>query len=230
VNNHTFRFAQKAESEGIPTIDDTLSILRCCNKVYLQELLKTKNIRMPNGYFLYRRQKNIPDPENLPLVLKVPDGSFSRGVFKVTTTEEFHIQLEELFKKSELVLVQEFLPSSYDWRIVILGGKPLFACKYHMAPGHWQIYNHSAKNDDKYGLADCVPVDEVPQKIMTTALKACKLIGEGLYGVDLKESNGKVYVIEINDNPNIDSGVEDQILGDSLYDALFDHFRTLIDA
>ena len=232
VNNHTFRFAQKAESEGIPTIDDTLSILRCCNKVYLQELLRTKGIRVPGGYFLYRRQKSIPDPspESLPLVLKVPDGSFSRGVFKVKTVEEFRSRLDELFKKSELVLVQEFLPSTYDWRIVVLGGKPLFACKYHMAPGHWQIYNHSAKNDDKYGLADCVPVDEVPQKVMKAALKAADLIGEGLYGVDLKESGGKVYVIEINDNPNIDAGVEDQILGDRHYAAIFDHFRQLIDA
>ena len=232
VNNHTFRFAQKAESEGIAVIDDTMSILRCCNKVFLQELLKTHKVRTPKGYFLYRKQKNIPDPapQDLPLVLKVPDGSFSRGVFKVKTVEEFHARLEELFKKSELVLVQEFLPSPYDWRIVTLGGKPLFACKYHMAPGHWQIYNHGAKSTRRYGNVECIPNEDVPLNVMKCALKAADLIGEGLYGVDLKEVDGKVYIIEVNDNPSIDSGVEDQILGDKLYKTLFDHFRLQIDA
>lgn len=51
-----------------------------------------------------------------------------------------------------------------------------------------------------------MPVEEVPKKVITTALKAANLIGDGLYGVDLKQNDKGVYVIEINDNPNIDSG------------------------
>jgi len=53
--------------------------------------------------------------------------------------------------------------------------------------------------------------------VIKTALKAAALIGDGLYGVDLKMVNGEVYVIEINDNPNIDADVEDNILKDELY-------------
>lgn len=230
VNNHTYRFAKKAESEGIPSIDDTVSILRCCNKVYLQELLHNKKIKTPPGYFIYRRQSEIktPAPHEFPLVLKVPDGSFSRGVFRVFNGEEFHLRLQDLFKKTELVLVQEFIKSEYDWRIVILGGKPLVACKYFMAQGHWQIYNHGAKRH-KYGSFECVAIDKVPKKVMSVALKASALIGEGLYGVDLKETKEGVYVIEINDNPNIDAGVEDKFLGDALYVGILEHFRYLID-
>ena len=41
-----------------------------------------------------------------------------------------------------------------------------------------------------------------------------------LYGVDVKEIDGKAVIIEINDNPNIDSGVEDAVLGDALYDII----------
>ncbi len=40
---------------------------------------------------------------------------------------------------------------------------------------------------------------------------------KGLYGVDIKEVNGKFYIIEVNDNPSIDAGVEDAHLGDQLY-------------
>ena len=50
------------------------------------------------------------------------------------------------------------------------------------------------------------------------------LIGNGLYGVDVKQNDEGVYVIEINDNPNIDAGVEDGILGAELYQAIIDEF------
>ena len=44
-----------------------------------------------------------------------------------------------------------------------------------------------------------------------------ELIGRGLYGVDIKEVEDRCYMIEVNDNPNIDAGNEDQVLGDALY-------------
>jgi glutathione synthase/RimK-type ligase-like ATP-grasp enzyme len=53
--------------------------------------------------------------------------------------------------------------------------------------------------------------------VISTALKAANLIGDGLYGVDLKQIGSKVYVIEVNDNPNIDAGVEDAVLKEDLY-------------
>ena len=39
--------------------------------------------------------------------------------------------------------------------------------------------------------------------------KAARCIGDGLYGVDLKETKDGVFVIEVNDNPNLDHGWED---------------------
>ena len=35
--------------------------------------------------------------------------------------------------------------------------------------------------------------------------------------MDLKEIDGKIVVIEVNDNPVIDAGVEDVVLKDELY-------------
>lgn len=231
VANPTYRFAQKAEREGIPCVDDTTSILRCCNKIYLHELLRSKRIRTPRTHFVGRHQKDFDITEHFdfPVVLKVPDGSFSQGVFKVNSVDEFNRKKEEIFKDSELLLIQEFFPSDYDWRITLIGGKPLFACKYYMAKAHWQIYNHQAKGS-KEGDAECVPLDKVPEAVLHAAIRAAGLIGKGLYGVDIKEVDKKAYVIEINDNPNIDAGVEDKILGDKLYEAIFDHFQRLIDA
>jgi len=60
--------------------------------------------------------------------------------------------------------------------------------------------------------------------VLNTALKAANLIGDGLYGVDLKFVGKKVYVIEVNDNPNIDAGMEDLILKDELYQTVIKSF------
>jgi len=62
--------------------------------------------------------------------------------------------------------------------------------------------------------------EDTPPMIVETALRAANLIGQGLYGVDLKEINGNVFVIEINECPNIDFGIEDSILKDELYKAV----------
>jgi glutathione synthase/RimK-type ligase-like ATP-grasp enzyme len=49
-------------------------------------------------------------------------------------------------------------------------------------------------------------------------------MGKGLYGIDVKEVNGKALVIEINDNPNIDFGVEDRYYGDKVYTDILNAF------
>jgi glutathione synthase/RimK-type ligase-like ATP-grasp enzyme len=55
-------------------------------------------------------------------------------------------------------------------------------------------------------------------------LHAASLIGDGLYGVDLKQTPKGPVVIEVNDNPSIDSGVEDQVLKDQLYREIMGEF------
>src|SRR5690606_35401675 len=44
VNHHTYKFAQKADFQNMPVIVDPDSILRCANKVYLNEMLRENNI------------------------------------------------------------------------------------------------------------------------------------------------------------------------------------------
>lgn len=231
IDHHTYRFAYKAEVEGMPVIDDTASIVRCSNKVFLHELLTSRSVSVPKTRILdAKTAKAIEKDLVFPLILKVPDGSFSRGVVKAATLEDYRRAAQDLFKRSALLLMQEFLPSAYDWRIGVLGGEPLFACRYFMARGHWQIYKHGADGKTKSGAHETVAIDDVPKKVLEQAIKATKGIGKGLYGVDLKETENGVYVIEVNDNPNIDKGVEDTKEGEVLYQKVIAHFEKLVNA
>lgn len=222
VNNHTYQFSRAAYAEGLVVLDDPWSILRCSNKIFQNELLKQNKIKTPAtvvlSKFSYKKFQNI----NLkfPLVLKQPDSAFSLGVEKVKDADELDMALQRLFEISDLIIAQEFMPSEYDWRIGVLDQAPLFACKYYMANDHWQVYNWKSETKFKEGNSDTLPVEEVPEVVVKTAVKAASLIGDGLYGIDLKMVNGEVYVIEINDNPNIDADIEDLVLKDKLYDKI----------
>ena len=110
----------------------------------------------------------------------------------------------------------KILGGKYDWRIGVLNNKAIFSCQYFMTKGHRQIYNHSSGEAESGGFAT-LPIHQVPAQVLKTALKATKLIGDGLYGVDLKQSGDRVVVIEVNDNPNIDSEVEDLYSKEGLY-------------
>ena len=160
----------------------------------------------------------------LPCVLKLPDGSFSRGVHKVSTAAELEEKALEMMQSSSLILAQEFMYTEFDWRIGILNRQPLFACKYYMSRGHWQIYQHKEGGNFNAGGWETLDVMSVPRCVRETALKAANLIGDGLYGVDLKQRGNKAYVIEINDNPNIDRGIEDYFLGDLIYERVMLEF------
>ena len=218
VNHHTFRFARKAAAEGLVVIDDPESILRCTNKVYLAEILYQNDIPGPKTMIVHRDNMDKVGAElGFPVILKEPDGSFSSGVTKVANQEELDQVIRKLLDKSDLVVAQEFMPTDYDWRIGILDQRPLFACKYFMARKHWQIIKRDGQGRRSFGEEETVPVELVPRHVMKAALKAANLMGDGLYGVDLKQVGNKCYIIEVNDNPNIDSGVEDSLLKDDLY-------------
>lgn len=227
VNHHTYRFSRQAEKDGLVVIDDPTSILRCANKVYLLELLKYHKLPAPRSIVLHR--DNIGDVAKLigfPCILKLPDSSFSQGVVKASDESELINIAERMLESSALLVVQEFVPTEFDWRVGILDGKPLYACKYYMAAEHWQIYNNQASGTKDFtGRWETLRVEDAPKAIVQTALRAANLLGRSLYGVDLKEIRGKPSIIEVNDNPNLDSEVEDQVLGDALYDRVMDVFN-----
>lgn len=233
VNNHTYQFARYAYAEGLIVIDDPWSILKCSNKFYLQERMKKAKIKMPKSCVLGIENQDLNEVAKalrFPMVLKQPDSAFSLGVHRVENLDELSEKSRELLLHSEFIIAQEFMPSSYDWRIGILDNRAIFACRYYMAEGHWQIYDWNSETEDHSGLSDTVSISEVPEIVLSTALRAASFIGDGLYGVDLKLFNNECFLIEINDNPNIDHDVEDLVSGDALYETVIQTIRNRIRA
>jgi len=233
VDHHTYKFAKKAESEDMVVIDDPTSILRCTNKIYLADLLATNKVPTPKTIILNQPNEKalqkLVEEMGFPIILKIPDGSFSRGIVKVESMDELQKSAKTLLQDSSLLLAQEFMYTEYDWRIGVFNNKPLYACRYYMVENHWQIYQHGG-TATKSGKYDTLPTFETPKKILDLAVKATRLIGNGLYGVDIKQSGDRVVIIEVNDNPSIESGVEDKYLGEQLYMEIMSEFLRRMEA
>lgn len=233
VNHHTYRFSRKAAHEGMVVMDDPDSILRCTNKIYLSDLITHRKLPAPKSRVITQVNpamvKDLEQDLGYPMVLKIPDGSFSRGVVKVADADELRQVATTLLKQSAIILAQAYVPTDYDWRIGVLNGRAIYACRYFMAKGHWQIYNHAAKPKQQSGGFETLATHEVPRAVLKASLDAASAFGDGLYGVDLKQKGDQVYLIEVNDNPSIDGGVEDGWAGDGLYDAIMGEFRQRLD-
>ncbi len=224
VTDPAFQFALRAEALGMPVVDDSQSIIRCSNKVFLEELLRREGIPTPRTLVVTARTP----PEQIlelgfPAVIKLPDGSFSAAVHKVSSPEEYRERAAEMFRRSPLIIAQEYLPTGFDWRVTVLDGQLLFAARYFMAKGHWQIRTEE-KGTERYGRVEAVAREQAPRDVVELALRAAAPIGRGLYGVDIKETPAGPVVIEINDNPNLDVGYEDAEDGSAIYEDLVRFF------
>jgi glutathione synthase/RimK-type ligase-like ATP-grasp enzyme len=218
VNHHTYRFARRAHAEGLAVIDDPESIIRCTNKVYLAEMFDRYHLPTPKTMIVHRdNASQIPDTLNLPCVLKQPDSSFSKGVVKCNTLHELREEVERRLESSDLLIAQEFMPTDFDWRVGVLEGRALYVCRYFMARRHWQIMKRSSRGHLTSGPVETLHSSRAPRELVRLAVTAASAVGDGFYGVDLKQRGSDFYLIEVNDNPSVEAGYEDKVLGDKLY-------------
>ena len=226
IDNHTYRFARRAWQEGMPVIDDPISMIRCTNKVFLMELLGQNQVPTPPTVII-AEDTDLTKPIDelgLPLVVKIPDGSFSRGVHKIESLTGFKRVCDELFEETDLLLAQKFLPTEFDWRVGVLAGEPLFVCQYRMARGHWQIVKHRADGSSREGGFKTFDIDQAPPALIDIAVRAARPIGDGFYGVDVKQTDKGFIVMEVNDNPNLEHGIEDVVGRDEIWVRLLKWF------
>ena len=201
---------------GLKVIDDPESITICANKIHQYALLEKFNVPHIPTVFLnkeelhHKKISEVFDVLGKPVVIKAPYTSFSRYVEKAACETSFRDVCKRFFKKSDVLAVQKFTPTAFDWRVGVLNNEVLYVCKYMIPKGRWK---HGAKLRGKptftWGRTVAFKKESTPQRLREVALKACSVVGKGLYGVDLKEVDGDFVVVEVNDNPSIYAGYED---------------------
>ncbi len=212
--NTSYVVARLAQLQGLRVIDDPESIRICCDKVNMYQHLLKQDVPIPQTVFLEKQELCAGKADELlellgcPVVLKAPNSCFSRFVEKAANREEFLKIGKKFLRRADRLIVQQYRPSRFDWRVVILNGQVLSVVKYVFAPDGWRVMDR-ATNGETYKVVG-VPIEKADRRLLETALAATNSIGNSLYGVDLKEMEEGYLVIEVNDNPDIDAGNEDQ--------------------
>lgn len=212
--NATYVAARMAAFHGIPVIDDPDSIRICSDKINMYSHLIKKKVAMPETVFLPKEDiteacaRELFDRLGSPLIIKEPSTSFSLRVEKVADNKSFLKVARRFIRLSDWIVVQQYIESRYDWRIGVLNGGFLYACKYTIPSVTFKI-QASVNGHIVYCGVESVPQDAVPPHVVRLGIAAADAIGKGLYGVDIKNNNGDAYVIEVNDNPSIESGEDD---------------------
>jgi glutathione synthase/RimK-type ligase-like ATP-grasp enzyme len=67
-------------------------------------------------------------------------------------------------------------------------------------------------------------LDAAPPEVIEMAVRAARAFGDGFYGVDLKQTTAGIVVMEVNDNPNLEHGIEDAVGKDEIWIKLLKWF------
>ena len=212
--NVSYVAARMAVMHGIPVIDNPEAIRICSDKVNMYLHLMRANVPIPRTELLVRKEivpadaRAYFDQLGAQVVLKEPSTSYSNRVKKVHRVEDFLQTARAYLKMADELVVQEYIESEEDWRIGVLNGRFLFASRYVLPRESDQVQAVDSEEIPYYGI-EMVSEDEVPGGAIDLAVQASQAIGSGLFSVDIKERQGKMYVIEVNDNPSLESGEED---------------------
>jgi glutathione synthase/RimK-type ligase-like ATP-grasp enzyme len=204
-----------AEQSGLKVIDDPHSIRTCSNKVILHDIFQKINTPSPGSILFYGDYS----PENIagifkslgyPVIIKTPYTRFSSHVEKARNVAEFIEISKHLLRKAKVLVVQEYVQSDFDWRVGILRNEVIYLCKYCIPEGGWKVKsNINGKN--VWGDTIAVSRDSISPELKEISITLSKYVGNGLYGLDVKETKDGFKVIEINDNPSLYEGFEDVI-------------------
>lgn len=232
IHHYSYQFAKKAESYGLIALDDADSILKCDNRIYVHELLNSHRVRVPKTLLVERDNLEWVDSEiGYPIILKTPDFSTAPGAYKVQDREQLMAMAERLFALSDILLAQEFIAAKFDWRVGMINKTPLFVCQYAITEqqGQMRQIRMPLGRNSSQNATKTLRLHEAPEALVKTALKAANLIGNGFYGVDLKQSDKGIFVMAINDNPYVNQGVEDGALKEQLYQKIMGDFLWRLD-
>jgi glutathione synthase/RimK-type ligase-like ATP-grasp enzyme len=214
--NSSYVAARTAEFHGLRVIDDPDSIYICCDKINMYRHLINAKVPLPETAFLdetdltLQKGMELLDRLGSPFVLKAPSSSFSLYVDRVEMPEDFVRVGNHFLRRADRIVAQRFVRSGFDWRVGVLGGKPLYACQYTIPKRRWKILSYTSDGRTIEGGINTFALEDVDPRLLEVATQAAGAIGNGLYGVDLKQAEDEYIVIEVNDNPTIYAGDEDK--------------------
>ena len=191
------------EMMNVYSINESVAISRSRDKLRSLQLLARKGIGLPVTGFAHSTQYTkdlIKLAGGAPLVIKLLEGTQGIGVVLAETGKAAESVIEAFRGLKENILVQEFIKEAKgaDLRCFVIGDKVVAAMKRQGGEGEFRSNLHRGGNAT---LAKLTPEERL------TAVRAARVMGLNVAGVDLLRSNHGPVVMEVNSSPGLE-GIE----------------------
>ncbi|QJD59246.1 30S ribosomal protein S6--L-glutamate ligase [Pseudomonas sp. gcc21] len=191
------------EMMGVFPLNESVAISRSRDKLRSLQLLARKGVGLPVTGFAHSPD-DIPDLISMvggaPLVIKLLEGTQGIGVVMCETEQAAESVLEAFMGLKANIMVQEYIREAggADIRCLVVGDKVIASMKRQAKPGEFRSNLHRG------GSASLIKI--TPEERMT-AVRAAKVMGLNVAGVDILRSNHGPVVMEVNSSPGLE-GIE----------------------
>ena len=191
------------EMMNVYPLNESVAISRSRDKLRSLQLLSRRGIGLPVTSFAHSPD-DIEDLLSIvggaPAVIKLLEGTQGVGVVLAETHQAAESVIQAFMGLKQHILVQEFIKEykGSDMRAFVVGGKVIAAMKRQAKDGEFRSNLHRGGSAT---LCRITPEER------TAALRAAKVMGLNVCGVDLLRSNHGPVVMEVNSSPGL-QGIE----------------------
>jgi ribosomal protein S6--L-glutamate ligase len=191
------------EMQGVYSLNESVAITRSRDKLRAHQLLARKGIGMPVTGFAHAPD-DTADLVGLvggaPVVLKLTEGTQGRGIVLCETDKAAESVIDAFRDLDAYFLVQEFVEEAKgsDIRCFVIGGRVVAAMMRQAKAGEFRSNLHRGGSAMKVRIT--------PEE-RSTAVRAAKIMGLNVAGVDILRSNHGPVVMEVNSSPGLE-GIE----------------------
>ncbi len=191
------------EMQGVYTLNESVAITRARDKLRALQLLARKRVGLPRTAFAHAPD----DTEGVmqlvggaPMVIKLIEGTQGQGVVLAETNNAASSVIDAFRGLDAYFLVQEFVSEAKgsDIRCFVVGDEVVAAMQRTASAGEFRSNLHRG------GSASLVEITAAERR---TALRAAKIMGLNVAGVDLLRSDSGPMVMEVNSSPGLE-GIE----------------------
>ena len=200
--------AKKLEYDGYKLVNSVKCNDICNDKWFNYTIFQRENIQTPKSVLIRHSEDAVRASEKLgnkfPMILKTTVGSIGVGVMFVESMKALTGIVQLLYRENRYIdiLLQEYIKTDYDVRVIVVAGEIAGAMKRPIVEGDFR---------SNVSQGSIPVIHELTELEKTESLKAAKAVDGDVVGVDFipakNRETDKPFFIEVNSNPGL-SGIE----------------------
>ncbi|MFL5318035.1 MAG: RimK family alpha-L-glutamate ligase [Myxococcaceae bacterium] len=212
------------EMMGVPVVNGATAIARSRDKLRCLQLLSKAGLPIPRSVLARDRRdlvQLVDEIGGLPCIIKLIKGTQGVGVMIAHTMDEAKTMLDTFWNLDQEIVLQEFIAESRgrDVRALVVGDKVVGAMRRQAKKGEFRSNLHRGGEGS--------PI-ELPREYVEAAIKAARVTGLHVAGVDMLESSEGPKIMEVNSSPGFE-GLE-RATGEDIAGAIVEHAMWFGDA